>query len=55
MDGTMAKPINLNDDEVSVASQALSDLSNSHFPKIKRQKKVFTHSMTPAWRGTLGD
>ena len=47
IDGTIAKPINLDDDEVSVASQALSDLSNSQFPKKKRQKKVFTHSMTP--------
>jgi hypothetical protein len=32
MDGTMAKPINLDDDEGSVASQALSDLSKSQFP-----------------------
>jgi hypothetical protein len=49
MDGTIVKPINLEDDEVSVASQSLSDLSNSQFllGVGKRQKKVFTHSMTP--------
>ena len=28
MDGTMAKPINLDDDEVSLGSQALPDLTN---------------------------
>jgi hypothetical protein len=36
MDGIIAKPINLDDDEVSVASQALSDLSNSQFPNKKK-------------------
>jgi hypothetical protein len=47
LDGTVTKPIDLDDDEVSLASQALSDLTNSQMPKKKKQKKVFTHSMTP--------
>ena len=47
LDGTITKPINLDDDEVSLASQALSDLTNSQMPKIKKRKKIFTHSMTP--------
>ena len=39
MDGTLAKPINLDDDEVSVASQALSDLTNSQLPQKKKGEK----------------
>jgi hypothetical protein len=47
LDGTLAKPINLDDDEVSMGSQALSDLTNSQLPKKKKRRRVFTHSMTP--------
>jgi hypothetical protein len=47
MDGTIAKPINLDDDEVSLGSQALSDLTNSQMPNQKKKRNVFTHSMTP--------
>jgi hypothetical protein len=46
-DGTMAKPINLDDAEGSLGSQALSDLSNSQMLKKRKRQKIFTHSMTP--------
>jgi hypothetical protein len=56
MDGTMAKSINL-DDEVSMASQALSDPSNSQSPEKKAEKGLhpFDDTRCRAWRGTLGD
>jgi hypothetical protein len=38
MDVTVAKPINLDNDEVSLGSQALSDLTNLQLPKTKEKK-----------------
>jgi hypothetical protein len=58
MDGTIAKLINLDNDKVSVASQALSDLSNSQFPKQNKKGKglhPFNDTRRRSWRGTLGD
>jgi hypothetical protein len=36
LDGTLAKPIYLDDDVVSTGSQALSDLTNSQLSKQKK-------------------
>ncbi len=47
MDGTVTDAVDMDDDEVSLASEALSDLTNSKMRTKKKQKKVFTHSMTP--------
>jgi hypothetical protein len=58
MDGTIAKPINMDNDEVSVASQALSDLSNSQFLKEKKTEKglhPFDDTRHHSRRGTLKD
>jgi hypothetical protein len=42
LDGTLAKPINLDDDEVSMGSQALSDLTNSQLPKKKKETSFYS-------------
>jgi hypothetical protein len=43
MDGTVAKPIYLDNDEVSLGSQALSDLTNSQMPKKRDETFLLIH------------
>jgi hypothetical protein len=42
LDGTLAKPIYLDDDEVSTGSQALSDLTSLQLPKKKGEEFLLT-------------
>jgi hypothetical protein len=57
LDSTLAKPIYLDDDEVSMGSQVLSDLMNSQLPKKKGEEFLLTrwHLRCHHREGVWGD